>query len=89
MTIRLSPQNAPGAKNIAFHPNPDMGICVRAEFDGLMIIWNGGYAKYQYANLPGGSPRDHLNRILPLRLSRSLMARLAGVMAVDVEFLKR
>ena len=87
MSIRLSPQSAPGAKTVAFHPNPDMGICVRAEPDGVMVIWNGGYGKFGYGNLPD-IPRDHLNRILPLRLSRPLMSRLAGVNAVDVEFLR-
>ena len=88
MATRLTSINGPQTQQIAFHPNSSFGICVRAEHDGVMVIWTGGYQKFPYANLPS-SPRDHLNRVLPLRLSRPVLASLTGANVVDVDFLKR
>ena len=86
MSIRLTPVRGASARQIAFHPRQSLGICVRAEHDGIMLIWHGGYKKVSYDE-PPARPTDHLGRLLPLSLSRPLLSRLAGVNVVDVDFM--
>jgi hypothetical protein len=74
---------------IAFHPQPELGICVRAEWDGLFLIWNGGYQKHLIKDISASDwqiPLDHKGRLLPMEIKR--VGNVMGIFAVDVQFIE-
>jgi hypothetical protein len=87
MSIRLSPANNFYAKKLAFHPNPSVGICVRAEPDFILVIWRDGSRRIPYDSLPNAILDDR-GAQLPLKLTRPFLAMFARAKAVDVDFMK-
>lgn len=90
MSIRMTPNRSPGTQQIAFHPNQGYGICIRAEHDGVMVIWNNGYRKVPYSNISSSwfTMNDDYNRRLPIRICRPWLSLLVSTPVIEVDFLR-
>lgn len=86
MSIRLTPIQGFRTTAISFHPAGKRGMCVRAEHDGVMMIWDSGYRKYPYRALPA-HPVDQVGQRLPVKLARPLLASMSDASVVDVAWL--